>query len=393
MRLALLTHEPFYPPSGGGSAEAVYLVKELVNRGHEVHLFCPDFPDRKQIAARFAIRIHPFTRWKMGRYTNLRSLKYLAYPRALRKLVLKAATEIEFDALFSQHAISAVAAGKLKSDLNIPTVMNFLDYLTGFMESWPRWVMPRVVLNRLMRFELNLPSRYDANAVLTVSTELSRRFIDNGYSESRIQTIHYGYDSTLFRPTLPSSPLSPTIVMHGSFDTHHLGPIATEAITRIAQAKPETHFLFIGKETAALKNLTERVRRTVRSANIQCTGFVDYNSIASGLGQAHVGIIPYESSVGTHCAFVAKMVEYTAVGLPVVSTPLAGVKAYFDNEPSVRFSGFDGEQFAEDVLNALENPPPEEDTQRLAKRVGTELDWKVVCREAVNRLESVGDGR
>ena len=141
MRLALLTHEPFYPPSGGGSAEAVYLVKELVNRGHEVHLFCPDFPDRKQIAARFGIRIHPFTRWKMGRYTNLRSLKYLAYPRALRKLVLKAATEIEFDALFSQHAISAVAAGKLKSDLNIPTVMNFLDYLTGFMESWPRWVM------------------------------------------------------------------------------------------------------------------------------------------------------------------------------------------------------------------------------------------------------------
>ena len=393
MRLALLTHEPFYPPSGGGSAEAVYLVKELVNRGHEVHLFCPDFPDRKQIAARFGIRIHPFTRWKMGRYTNLRSLKYLAYPRALRKLVLKAATEIEFDALFSQHAISAVAAGKLKSDLNIPTVMNFLDYLTGFMESWPRWVMPRVVLNRLMRFELNLPSRYNANAVLTVSTELARRFIDNGYSESRIQTIHYGYDSTLFRPTLPSSPLSPTIVMHGSFDTHHLGPIATEAITRIAQAKPETHFLFIGKETAALKNLTERVRRTVRSANIQCTGFVDYNSIASGLGQANVGIIPYESSVGTHCAFVAKMVEYTAVGLPVVSTPLAGVKAYFDNEPSVRFSGFDGEQFAEDVLNALENPPPEEDTQRLAKRVGTELDWKVVCREAVNRLESVGDGR
>jgi hypothetical protein len=41
MRLAFLTHEPFYPPSGGGSAEAVYLVEELVRRGHEVHIMAP----------------------------------------------------------------------------------------------------------------------------------------------------------------------------------------------------------------------------------------------------------------------------------------------------------------------------------------------------------------
>ena len=45
MRLAFLTHEPFHPPSGGGSAEAVYLVEEFVRRGHEVHLFGPEFPD------------------------------------------------------------------------------------------------------------------------------------------------------------------------------------------------------------------------------------------------------------------------------------------------------------------------------------------------------------
>ena len=58
MRLALLTHEPFYPPSGGGSAEANYLVSELTRRDHEVHLFCPDFPDRDAIAARFGITVN-----------------------------------------------------------------------------------------------------------------------------------------------------------------------------------------------------------------------------------------------------------------------------------------------------------------------------------------------
>ena len=87
MRLALLTHEPFYPPSGGGSAEANYLVTELIRRGHNVHLFCPDFHDRDAVAERFGITIHPFTSWEMGRFTRFRSLKYLAYPGALLSLI------------------------------------------------------------------------------------------------------------------------------------------------------------------------------------------------------------------------------------------------------------------------------------------------------------------
>ena len=200
MRLALLTHEPFYPPSGGGSAEANYLVSELTQRGHEVHLFCPDFPDRDAVAARFGITVHPFTGWEMGRYTRLRSLKYLAYPGGLRRLVRRTARDISFDAILSQHAISAVAAGKLKADLGVPVVMNFLDFLTGFMESWPAWAMPRFVLRRLMAYELTLPKRHDADAVLTVSDELARRFAETGYAAERLHPIHYGHDSKLFQP-------------------------------------------------------------------------------------------------------------------------------------------------------------------------------------------------
>ena len=389
MRLALLTHEPFYPPSGGGSAEANYLVNELTRRGHEVHLFCPDFPDRDAVAKRFAITVYAFTGWEMGRYTRLRSLKYLAYPGALRRLVRRIARDISFDAILSQHAISAVAAGNLKADLGVPVVMNFLDFLTGFMESWPGWAMPRFVLRRLMAYELSLPKRHDAAAVLTVSDELARRFAQTGYDRSRLHPIHYGYDAKLFPLTPHPSPLTPAVVMHGSFDTHHLGPIAIHAISDIALAKPDTQFLFIGRETDALKNLAKRVRADAPLAKLECTGFVPYDEVAKRLGQASVGIIPYESSSGTHCAFVAKLVEYAALGLPVVSTPLTGVKAYFGGEPSVLFSTFDGVRFANDVLDTLEHPPPRAESERLAKRVAAELDWPVICAKAVDRLEAV----
>jgi len=393
MRLALLTHEPFYPPSGGGSAEANYLVSELTRRGHEVHLFCPDFPDRDAVAARFGITVHPFTGWEMGRYTRLRSLKYLAYPGALRRLVRRTARDISFDAILSQHAISAVAAGKLKADLGVPMVMNFLDFLTGFMESWPAWAMPRFVLCRLMAYELSLPKRHDADAVLTVSDELARRFAETGYAADRLLPIRYGHDAKLFQPRTenrePRTEHLGTVAMHGSFDTHHLGPIAIRAITNIALAKPETHFLFIGRETDAVKKLAKRVFAAAPLAKLECTGFVPYGEVAQRLGQAGVGIIPYESSSGTHCAFVAKLVEYAALGLPVVSTPLAGVKSFFGDEPSVRFSAFDGGQFANDVIDLLDNPPPRAESEHLAGRVAAELDWLVICAKAVDRLETI----
>src|ERR1043166_2982939 len=86
-RIAFLTHEPFFPPSGGGSAEAIYLVEEMVSRGWEVNLFCPKLADPKEVQKRFGVKLHEFTTWEMGRYTKLRNPKYLIYPSFLQRLV------------------------------------------------------------------------------------------------------------------------------------------------------------------------------------------------------------------------------------------------------------------------------------------------------------------
>ena len=389
MKLALLTHEPFFPPSGGGSAELLYLIKVLTQRDHEVHLFCPEFPNSKNVAKQFSIEIHPFKAWQMNRYTSFRSIKYLLYPIFLRKLVKKIANNIQFDIIFSQHAISSVAAGQLKSDLKIPVVMNFLDHLTGFMETWPKWRMPRCILKHLIQFELNLPTRYKADFIFTVSKELSKRFIENGFSASRVTSINYGYDERLFklRKLKPQSPT--TIVMHGSFDTHHLGQIATESIYSITLARPDVHFLFIGKETIELKNLIKKITNLSPKTNISCTGFINYELISEKLYQGHVGIIPYEESSGAHCAFVAKMVEYAAVGLPVVSTPLLGTKTFFLNEPTIIFSKFDSQTFARDTIQALNTNYQRIEAKRLSERVSNDLNWEIICKKVVDQLEEI----
>lgn len=386
-RIAFLTHEPFYPPSGGGSAEALYLVEEMVARGHEVHLFCPKLADPETVRTKFKIHLHEFTLWKMGRYAALRNFKYLAYPFFLQRMVERSGQK--FDLIFSQHAIAAVSAGRLKKSMGVPTVMNFLDYLTAFMETWPAYIMPPPVVGALKRFELSLPKKYDADAVLTVSDTLAEYFRKSGYPGERIRPIYFGYDSALFPFRNGPPPARPVVVMHGSLDHHHLQTIGAEAVAAVAEKMPEVTFRFVGHRTGALEKFLARVQALRPDAKIETTGFVPYTEVAKHLSSATVGMVPYEESTGTHCAFVAKIVEYLAIGLPVVSTPLDSAQRYFKREPTVRFSEFNGASFAEKMMEALNAPYDLNAARASSERVRRELDWRSISRNAVDVAEKV----
>jgi glycosyltransferase involved in cell wall biosynthesis len=394
MRLAFLTHEPFYPPSGGGSAEAVYLVEEMVARGIEVHLFCPKLTDAPTVVERFKVRLHEFTAWEMGRYTKRRNAKYLLYPTFLQKLVERTAAGQPYDFVFSQHAIAAVTAGRLRKKWGVPVVMNFLDYLTAFMETWPLWLAPPPALAVLKNYELSLPKRYGVDGLLTVSDTLADYFARAGYPREKILPIYYGFDSDLFpfrepRPWDKSRP--PIVVMHGSLDHHHLRDIALAAMMRVFKEIPQTIFRFVGQRTGALETFLARTRSRVPQAHVELTGFVPYSEVAKHLHSADLGIVPYEESTGTHCAFVAKIVEYLAVGLPVVSTSINSASRYFGNEPTVKFAGFDGARFGDAIVASLQSPPPNlaELAHQASERVRRELDWRAISRRAVDRVEQI----
>jgi glycosyltransferase involved in cell wall biosynthesis len=394
MRLAFLTHEPFYPPSGGGSAEAIYLVEEMVLRGWEVHLFCPKVKDPDEVRRRFKVQLHEFTTWEMGRYTKLRNAKYLLYPSFLQRFVERTAGAPLYDFVFSQHAIAAVTAGRLKKKWGVPVVMNFLDYLTGFMETWPVWLAPPPALAILKNYELSLPKRYQVDGLLTVSDTLADYFASTGFPREKILPIYYGFDAKLFpfrEPKPWDGKRPPIIVMHGSLDHHHLRDIGLAAMERVVAEIPEVIFRFVGHRTGALEAFLARAKTRVPNARIELSGFVPYTEVVRHLHSADLGIVPYEESTGTHCAFVAKIVEYLAAGLPVVSTSINSASRYFGNEPTVKFSGFDGVRFGENILSLLRNPPTAlgDLARKASERVQRELDWRTISRKAADRVAEI----
>ena len=394
MRTAVLTHEPFYPPSGGGSTQAIYLVEELVARGHEVHVFCPASPKPAEVEGKFGIKLHEFKLWRMGRYAALRNLKYLAFPVFLERMVAGFAREKPLDVLLAQHAISCVPAGRLRRRLGCAVAMNFLDYLTGYFDSWPKYLAPPALVGALKRFELSLPTKYEADSVFTISDELADLFKEGGYPEKRVLPIYYGYDSNLFRPTFQTSK-TPLVVMHGSLDHHHINEFGARAFMRVYEKRPDTRFRFVGHRTYALARVLELLKARIPDTAIESTGFAAYPEVAQRIHDATVGVVPYATSTGAHCTMVAKTVEYAAMGVPMVCTPLRGTMRYWGCDPVMRFSEMNPESFAERVLSWFDEPIEKRHAAGRAagEKVLRELDWKPFSSRVVDRLESINRER
>ena len=91
---------------------------------------------------------------------------------------------------------------------------------------------------------------------------------------------------------------------------------------------------------------------------------------------------------GAHCAFVAKAVEYAAVGIPVVSTRLAGISDYFRGEEAIAFTNFNGESFGKAIVRFIDDYPQPSTMENLSRKVHGELGWDSVVDNAVTHIES-----
>jgi glycosyltransferase involved in cell wall biosynthesis len=147
----------------------------------------------------------------------------------------------------------------------------------------------------------------------------------------------------------------------------------------------------VGRDTPTLKRFVKDMEARCPGIRIECPGFVHYANIPRQLKGATLGIVPYEASEGTHCAFVAKAVEYLGCGLPVVSTPLENLRRHFATEHAIRFSGFDGRSFGNHILYWLSMPTAQrvEMGLKASRKVAAELDWSVIARNAVDFAERV----
>lgn len=199
----------------------------------------------------------------------------------------------------------------------VPTVYDQMDHWEGFaMQPWGD--------SSLERFFVAA-----ADLVLTITQPLADEF-GSGTSVHVIpNAVNDELQRVLAAAPRPANP-RPKILYSGAMWPDWFDWAAARAC---AEAVPEADFLFLGKVTATEdeddgRAVTEFAAELAAIPNVTMIDEIPHQLIAGHLASADVGLIPFVVNQVTDPSSPLKVFEYLAAGMPVVSSPLAGVRDY-----------------------------------------------------------------
>ena len=137
-----------------------------------------------------------------------------------------------------------------------------------------------------------------------------------------------------------------------------------------------------GEQDSELRALVKDLKLEGR---VIFTGFIKYDQLPDYLALSTVAINPLKKSLVTDTALPHKVLQYLALGLPVVSTPLDGLQAVFGDSAGIRWAATPAEILNESLAFARD---------KAALKAASALAHKSVVERlsrdgAVDKLEQI----
>lgn len=139
-------------------------------------------------------------------------------------------------------------------------------------------------------------------------------------------------------------------------------------LQNIAATLPDVQFLLIGPATVAVDSLAAL-------KNVHLLGARPHEDVPGYLAHVDVAIIPYVLDDYTASVFPTKLVEYLAMGLPVVSTPIPEVEAFRSRHGGLVDTAATADAFAASIRHALTTQSPAARQERV--NVAAHESWGV----------------
>lgn len=269
----------------------------------------------------------------------------------------------------------------------IPVVHRALDVSHKIRESL--WNPAIEIVERLV---LNLSSAVSANNP-AMASYVSRI---KGMGNHPI-TVHYPptfnskwkpepYNDALAN-SLGISPEDHVVGYLGSFFYFSGLPEVVQSLAKSANRTPTTKLLLVGggEQESELRDLVKAMGLEDR---VVFTGFIDFSDIPKYLSIFSVGINPMRPMDVSNLALPNKVIQYLAMGLPVVSTELQGLKSSLENCKDVSWAA-QPEYVLELARRDLEIPRQSSQTLRTASACLNKFEKNLSAESLENFLENI----
>lgn len=230
-----------------------------------------------------------------------------------------------------------------------------------------------------------------ADEVITVTEGWRQRLIERGVKADKVSVVMNVADPDLFqRREVDREQETFSVLYHGTFSHRYGVDLLVEAADRLRSRLPGLRVWVLGDGDYRDEIQTAIARLGLGDVIEVSDGMLDVSGLQPYLERADVGVVPNRSSVFTDDLLPTKLLEYVAVGIPVVAARTPMIASYFDDEMVEFFSPGDAGDLAEKLAALADSPERRWKMRHAADRFNDEHDWD---RVVAGYLSVVGGNR
>lgn len=193
--------------------------------------------------------------------------------------------------------------------------------------------------------------------MVIISNDLwEKKLVQRSVPRNKCVSIINYPDLTIFaRRPKPANNGDFLICYPGTLNQHQGLDVAVRAVALLRDKAPNLKFLIIGDgpDREKLKQLAKDERLEDR---VTLQGFVPMETVADTMASVDLGIVPKRRNSFGDEAFSTKIMEFMAMGVPVVASRTTIDEYYFNDRLVQFFESDNAEDLAAKILALMENP-------------------------------------
>ena len=247
---------------------------------------------------------------------------------------------------------------------------------------------------RFVRWQERLSCRF-ADHIITVTELWRQTLIERGVAPEKITVVMNVADSRAFHrepmiKTLTRGKGRFNLIYHGAWTWRYGIDVAIRAVDIVREEIPMILLTIHGGGDygEALMKLTEEL--DLKHHVAFSTQVMPSSELPSFIRKADVGLVPYRRDVFTDGILPTKLMEYVALGLPVIAARTPAIMAYFDETMVQYFTPDDPDDLARCILELYTNQDRFAELVTNSDRFNQQFNWTKVSTGYVALVESLG---
>jgi glycosyltransferase involved in cell wall biosynthesis len=362
----------------------------LAQRGNKVEVFAlrrPGTPPEEQICGVHVHRLQErvFDEQRLFTY-GWRTLKFLV--KALVR-VARRDLQSKFDLVHIHTVPDFLVFSALVPRLRgTPVILDIRDILPEFYSSKFKASKDSLGFRFLCLLE-RISAKFSSH-VIVAGKAWQARLLSRSVEPGRSTVVLNVPDRSIFKRSATSNAAlgNSLLLYHGTLNWHQGLDTAIQAFGKIKDFVPGTEFHIYGDGPSKPELLTLigdlQLQNRVRIFNR-----IPVREIASILETAQLGIVPKRKDEFGNEAFSTKILEFMAMGVPVIVSNTKVDQAYFDSSLVRFFQAEDVEDLAANMLDLIQHPEKRTALAEQAMKFVAQMDWdtkKLEYYELVERL-------